>query len=77
MALKLEDELPKRDIDMMGCFNYARKIFHCCLEGLALGKAKARKEIRDMLDSLVSRTELGHELIRLEEVMKRQTDEDS
>jgi len=72
----LEDELPKKDIDMMGCFNYVRGIFHSCLEGLALGKGKTGQEIRDMFDSLVSRTELGHELIRLEEVMERQTDED-
>jgi len=59
----LEAELAERGIDIIGCIHYDVEIFQSCLEGLSLGKGKAGEEIRDVLGSLFSRTEQGHELI--------------
>jgi CO dehydrogenase maturation factor len=56
IASKLESELVKRSIDTVGCIHYDTEIFHSCLEGLSLANGSAGEEMRDVFDSLISRS---------------------
>jgi len=53
IAVKLEGELGKRGIDVIGCIHYDPEVFKSSIEGRVLGKGRAADEIRDVLDSLL------------------------
>jgi CO dehydrogenase maturation factor len=53
IAVKLERELGKRGIDVAGCIHYDPEVFKSSIEGGALGKGRAAREIREVLDSLL------------------------
>jgi len=53
IAVKLEKELGKRGIDVVGCIHYDPEIFKSSIEGSVLGKGRAANEIRDVLDSML------------------------
>lgn len=56
IAAKLQTELEKRKIDTIGCIHYDAEIFQACFEGLSLIDGDASQEMRDVFDSLMSRS---------------------
>jgi CO dehydrogenase maturation factor len=56
IASKLESELTKRKIDTIGCIHYDAEIFQSSFEGLSLANGGAGQEMREVFDSLISRT---------------------
>jgi len=54
IASKLEGELAKRKVDVIGTIHYDPEVFKSSLEGSALDKGKASWEIRDVLDYILS-----------------------
>ncbi|RLC72120.1 MAG: ATP-binding protein [Chloroflexi bacterium] len=56
IARKLEEELRKRGIDVIGCIHLDPEVFKSSVEGGILRKGKAAQEIKDVLDSMLSRT---------------------
>lgn len=59
LALKLRGETEKRGIDVIGVMPNDAQIFQACLEGRALGKGKAAKEIGKILDFLQAKLAKG------------------
>jgi CO dehydrogenase maturation factor len=55
IAARLEGELGKRGIDVIGCIHYDPEVFKSSMEGSALDKGRAADEIRDVLGSLLPR----------------------
>jgi CO dehydrogenase maturation factor len=53
VASRLEGELKKRDIEIIGCIHQDPEIFMSSLEGGALNGGGAMEEIKDVLDSLL------------------------
>ena len=53
IATKLEDELKKRDIDVIGRIHLDHEVFKSNVEGSVLNKGRAAEEIRDVLDCLL------------------------
>jgi len=54
IASKLESELVKRNIDILGCISYDPEIFQSCLEGTSLANGNANDEMHRVFDSLIS-----------------------
>lgn len=55
IAVKLEKELGKRGIDVVGCIHHDPEVFKSSIEGSVLDKGRAANEIRDVLDSLLTK----------------------
>jgi CO dehydrogenase maturation factor len=55
IARKLEEELKKRGINVIGCIHLDPEVFKSSVEGGALGIGRATEEIRDVLDCILSR----------------------
>ena len=55
IATKLEGELKKRGIDVIGCIHLDSEVFKSSVEGGALSKGRAAEEVRDVLDCILSR----------------------
>jgi len=53
IATKLEDELKKRGIDVIGCIHLDHEVFKSNVEGSVLNKGRAAEEISDVLDCLL------------------------
>jgi CO dehydrogenase maturation factor len=53
MTSKLEEELRKRGLDLIGSIHYDPRIFEACMVGNALGEGKAAEEVGRILDSLL------------------------
>ena len=54
IASKLEGELSKRSIDVIGCIHHDQELLDSSLEGSALHTGRAAEEIRGVLDSVFS-----------------------
>jgi CO dehydrogenase maturation factor len=54
IASKLEDELAKRSIDVIGCIHHDSELLDSSLEGGALRTGRAADEIRGVLDLVLS-----------------------
>jgi CO dehydrogenase maturation factor len=54
IASKLEDELVKRSIDVIGCIHHDSELLDSSLEGDALRAGRAAEEIGGVLDSVLS-----------------------
>jgi CO dehydrogenase maturation factor len=52
IALRLEEELRKRGVEVIGLVHYDPKIFEACLEGQKLSEGRARQEIGEVVDRL-------------------------
>ena len=48
-------ELGEMDIDVIGCIHLDTEVFKSSVEGGVLSKGRAAEEIRDVLDSILSR----------------------
>ena len=55
IARKLEKELRKRGMDVIGCIHLDPEVFKSSVEGGALTRGRAAGEIKDVLDSMLSR----------------------
>jgi len=55
IARKLEEELKKRGINVIGCIHLDPEVFKSSVEGGVVSKGRAAEEIRDVLDSMLSR----------------------
>ena len=55
IARKLEEELKKRGINVIGCIHLDPEVFKSSLEGGVVSKGRAAEEIKDVLDSMLSR----------------------
>lgn len=55
IARKLEKELRKRGIDVIGCIHLDPEVFKSSVEGGALTRGRAAGEIKNVLDSMLSR----------------------
>jgi CO dehydrogenase maturation factor len=55
IAAKLEGKLAEKGMAVIGCIHFDPEVFESSLEGGVLGKGKAAGEIRDVLDSILSR----------------------
>jgi len=53
LASKLEDELRRRNIMVVGAIPYDPEIFEACLEGRALGRGEAAVQVGKILDLLL------------------------
>ena len=53
IATKLEGELKKRGIDVIGCIHLDPEVFQSSVEGSVLSKGRAAEEMRDVLDCLL------------------------
>ena len=54
IATKLEGELKKRGIDVIGCIHFDTEVFKSSIEGGVLSKGRTAEEIRDVLDCMLS-----------------------
>ena len=55
IARKLEEELKKRGINVIGCIHLDPEVFKSSVEGGVVSKGRAAEEIKDVLDSILSR----------------------
>jgi len=55
IARRLEEELDERNIDVIGCIHLDPEVFKSSIEGGVLGKGRAAGEVRDVLDSMLSK----------------------
>ena len=55
IARKLEEELKKRGINVIGCIHLDPEVFKSSVEGGVVSKGRAAEEIKDVLDSMLSR----------------------
>jgi CO dehydrogenase maturation factor len=55
IAAKLNKELVKRGIDVIGCIHHDPEVFKSSMEGGVLNKGRAADEIRDVLGALLKR----------------------
>jgi len=55
IARKLEEELKKRGINVIGCIHLDPEVFKSSVEGGVLSPGRAAEEIGDVLDSMLSR----------------------
>ena len=55
IARKLEGELKKRGIDVIGCIHLDPEVFKSSIEGGVLSTGRAAEEIGDVLDSMLSK----------------------
>lgn len=53
IGAKLQVELHRRRIDIIGCIHFDPEVFKSSIEGSVPAKGRAAKEIRDVLDSLL------------------------
>jgi CO dehydrogenase maturation factor len=56
IALRLKDELRKRGVEVIGIIHHDPLIFEACLEGHRIGNGIASKDIRGVLDAILSKT---------------------
>jgi CO dehydrogenase maturation factor len=56
IAARLKKELGKRGMEVIGVVHNEPKIFEACLEGHRLGEGVASKEIRGVVDAMLSKT---------------------
>jgi CO dehydrogenase maturation factor len=56
IVMRLKDELARRDVEVIGIVLHNPKIFEACLEGRRLGEGVASKEIREVVDAMLSKT---------------------
>ena len=55
IVVKLAEKLGMRDIDVVGCIHHDPEVFKSSIEGSVLDKGRAANEIRDVLDSLLTK----------------------
>ena len=55
IARKLEEELRQRGVDVIGCIHLDLEVFKSSVEGGVVSKGRAAEEIKDVLDSILSR----------------------
>ncbi len=55
IARKLEEELRKRGMDVVGCIHFDPEVFKSSIEGGVLNRGTAAQEIKAVLDSMLSR----------------------
>jgi len=55
IARKLEEELRQRGVDVIGCIHLDLEVFKSSVEGGIVSKGRAAEEIKDVLDSMLSR----------------------
>jgi len=58
ITTKLDGELKKKGIDVIGCIHLDSKVFQSGIEGSAISTERAAEEMRDVLDCLLSRANL-------------------
>jgi CO dehydrogenase maturation factor len=56
IAARMKKELGKRGMELIGVVHNNPKIFEACLEGHRLGEGVASKEIRGVVDAMLSKT---------------------
>jgi CO dehydrogenase maturation factor len=55
IATKLDKELDRKDIDVIGCIHLDPEVFKSGIEGGVISKGRATEEARDILDCILSR----------------------
>ncbi|MBC8275740.1 MAG: P-loop NTPase [Chloroflexi bacterium] len=56
IAMRLKDELARRGLEVIGIVHHDPKIFEACLEGHRLEEGVASKDIRGVVDAVLSKT---------------------